>query len=143
MANFAKKEAVKRQRVVTLDKEYGFTLFHKWMVINCCTLMTDNEKEEFKGYFPKSTLDITRSKHNKDLVWIRGFMNLKELDEYMDRQAFASLHVKLNRVQKAYLEAKLKCDMWDDKKDSLDLIQNQKGFVGIDIVQPAKDDLPS
>ena len=44
MANFAKKKAVKRQRVVTLDKEYGFTLFHKWMVINCCTLMTDNEE---------------------------------------------------------------------------------------------------
>lgn len=130
MANFAKKEAVKRQRVITLNKEYGFTGFHRWMIVNCCTLMTENEREVFKNHFPKSDFDIIPSPKNKDLVWIKGMFDIWELNEYMDRQAFASLHVKLNRVQQAYLEAQLKCKKWDDMKAES---KEHRKFKGIDI----------
>lgn len=132
---------IAKQRVLTLDKEYGFTSFHRWMIVNGCTLMTENEREEFEKHFPNSKFDIIPDTRNKDLVRIKGFFDIYELNEYMDRQACASLHVKMNRVQKAYLEAKLKCKHWDDKKAEA-AEPKHKGFVGIDIVQPEKDDLP-
>jgi len=133
MAKFAK------EKVVTLNKEYGFTGFHRWMIVNCCTLMTEDEREVFKKHFPKSNFDIIPSHNNKDLVWIKGFFDIFELNEYRDRQACASLHVKMNRVQIAYLEATLKCKKWDDMKAEA---AKHKGFVGIDIIQPTKDELP-
>jgi len=70
----------------------------------------------FKKHFPKSNFDIIPDHRNKDLVRIKGFFDLWELNEYMDRQSCASLHVKMNRVQRAYLEAQLKCKKWDDVK---------------------------
>lgn len=149
MAEFAKKsekvaeKVTKKQRVKvgTLDREYGFTTFHRWMIVNCCTLMTENEREVFKTHFPKSMFDIIPDKKNQDLVRIRGMFDIFELNEYVDRQASASLHVKMNRVQRAYLEAQLKCKKWDDMKAEA-AKPKHKGFVGIDVIQPVNDDLP-
>ena len=132
---------IAKRKVVTLNQEYGFTSFHRWMIVNGCTLMTENEREVFKTHFPQSMFDIIPDKKNQDLVRIKGFFDLFELKEYMDRQSCASLHVKMNRVQRAYLEAQLKCKNWDDMKAEV-AKPKHKGFVGIDVIQPVNDDLP-
>ncbi len=132
---------IAKQRVVTLNQEYGFTTFHRWMIVNGCSLMTENEREVFKKHFPKSNFDLIPDPRNKDLVRIKGFFDIWELNEYMDRQSCASLHVKMNRVQKAYLEAQLKCKKWDDRKAEA-AVSKHNGFVGIDVIQPVNDDLP-
>tara|TARA_R110002126_G_scaffold264789_1_gene407996 strand:+ start:65 stop:475 length:411 start_codon:yes stop_codon:yes gene_type:complete len=130
-----------KRKVVTLNQEYGFTSFHRWMIVNGCTLMTENEREVFKKHFPKSNFDIIPDGRNEDLVRIKGFFDIWELNEYMDRQSCASLHVKMNRVQRAYLEAQLKCKNWDDMKAEA-AKPKHRGFVGIDVIQPVNDDLP-
>lgn len=130
-----------KRKVVTLNQEYGFTSFHRWMIVNGCTLMTENEREVFKKHFPKSNFDIIPDGRNEDLVRIKGFFDIWELNEYMDRQSCASLHVKMNRVQRAYLEAQLKCKNWDDRKAEA-AVSKHNGFVGIDVIQPVNDDLP-
>ncbi len=132
---------IAKQRVLTLNKEYGFTTFHRWMIVNGCTLMTQNERRVFRTYFSQSMFDIIPDKKNQDLVRIKGMFDMCELNEYMDRQSCASLHVKMNRVQRAYLEAQLKCKKWDDMKPEA-ARPKHKGFVGIDVIQPANDDLP-
>ena len=128
---------IAKQRVITLNREYGFTSFHRWMIVNGCSLMTENEREVFKKHFPKSNFDLIPDHRNKDLVRIKGFFDIWELNEYMDRQSCASLHVKMNRVQKEYLEAQLKCKKWDDVKAATST--SKKAYAD---AKKAVDDLP-
>jgi hypothetical protein len=128
---------IAKQRVITLNREYGFTSFHRWMIVNGCSLMTENEREVFKKHFPKSNFDLIPDHRNKDLVRIKGFFDIWELNEYMDRQSCASLHVKMNRVQKEYLEAQLKCKKWDDVKAATST--SKKAYAA---TKKAVDDLP-
>ena len=128
---------IAKQRVITLNHEYGFTTFHRWMIVNGCSLMTENEREVFKKHFPKSNFDLIPDHRNKDLVRIKGFFDIWELNEYMDRQSCASLHVKMNRVQKEYLEAQLKCKKWDDVKAATST--SKKAYAA---TKKAVDDLP-
>ena len=128
---------IAKQRVITLNREYGFTSFHRWMIVNGCSLMTENEREVFKKQFPKSNFDLIPDHRNKDLVRIKGFFDIWELNEYMDRQSCASLHVKMNRVQKEYLEAQLKCKKWDDVKAATST--SKKAYAA---TKKAVDDLP-
>lgn len=130
---------MKKQRVKlgTLDREYGFTTFHRWMIVNGCTLMTQNERRVFKTHFSQSMFDMIPDRKNQDLVRIRGMFDMCELDEYMDRQACASLHVKMNRVQRAYLKAQVKCKKWDDVKAATSA--SKKAYAA---AKQAVDDLP-